>query len=117
MSQEPRVVYCHCAYTRVLPAEVKAEVLSGLCESGRAFETVPDLCELAAKRAPELAAYTSGEAPLKIAACFPRAVRWLFHGAGTPLPERGVELLNMREQSAEECLDALLRTSPEGEEV
>ena len=90
----------------------------------RVPRAVDDGHELAARRSPELASYASGEAPLKIAACFPRAVRWLFHGAGTPLPSRSVELLNMREQSAEECLKGLLDTklragdaSPEGVEV
>ena len=44
----------------------------------------------------------------KIAACYPRAVTWLFHAAGTPLPDEGIEVLNMREDSAEQIVTELL---------
>jgi hypothetical protein len=39
--------------------------------------------------------------PLRIIACYPRAVRGLFRAARVPLSE-DVEILNMREQSAAE---------------
>ncbi|HYR59449.1 MAG TPA: hypothetical protein VEO95_12500, partial [Chthoniobacteraceae bacterium] len=39
--------------------------------------------------------------------CFPRAVKWLFHQAGAPLPLNGAEVLNMRVQSGDEVCDAL----------
>jgi hypothetical protein len=100
------ILYCHCAYAKVVPQETKQAVLSGLNESGAAFEAVPDLCEMAARKDPALARFAScGE--LKIAACYPRAVKWLFHGAGFPLPEDGIQVLNMREQSAGDVLGAL----------
>jgi hypothetical protein len=35
-------------------------------------------------------------------------VKWLFHAAGTPLPETGVEILNMREQDPDEVAARLL---------
>jgi hypothetical protein len=39
-------------------------------------------------------------------------VKWLFHHAGAPLPEDGrVEILNMRESSADEIASALLSPS------
>ena len=44
----------------------------------------------------------------KIAACYPRAVKWLFHAAGTPLPSGGVDVLNMREDSADDVIRELL---------
>ncbi|MFT5048933.1 MAG: hypothetical protein ACI8QZ_000320 [Chlamydiales bacterium] len=101
------VLYCHCAYAKVLPKEVRDEVLTGLTESGVAFEAVPDLCEMAARKDPTLARVAAcGD--LKIAACFPRAVTWLFHGAGTPLPETGVEILNMRTRAAGEIVERAL---------
>ena len=45
--------------------------------------------------------------PVKIAACFPRAVKWLFAAANAPLPLGATEVLNMRNQSADEVLSSL----------
>lgn len=103
------ILYCHCAYAQVVPPEVKQAVLARLSASGAAFEAVPDLCELAARKDPALArlARTGG---LRIAACFPRAVRWLFHGAGAPLAEGTGEIWNMRELPAEAVAEGLLRS-------
>lgn len=112
MSDAPcRILYCHCAYAQVVPADVKAEVLRRLSESGVAFDAVPDLCDLAARKDPSLARI-AGNGPVKIAACFPRAVKWLFHGAGTPLPAEGVEVLNMRTDTAEAVCSKLLGGGP-----
>lgn len=78
-----------------------------LCDSGASFESVSDLCEMAAHRDPRLQALAAC-GRLRIAACYPRAVRGLFQQAGTPLPEE-VEVLNMRTQTAAEITDALLK--------
>ncbi len=108
MSQPlPSILYCHCQYAQVVPKEVKDAVLRRLCESGVAFEAVADLCEMSARRDPALARLASG-GPVKIAACFPRAVKWLFHQADAPLPPAAAEVLNMRTLSAEEAIAALL---------
>jgi len=61
---------------------------------------------MAAHRDPRLTALASC-GKLRIAACYPRAVRGLFQQAGAPLPE-GAEILNMRAQTAEEITEALL---------
>jgi len=106
----PRILYCHCQYAQVVPPEVKEAVLRKLCESGVAFDAVADLCELSARQDPSLKRLTEGGA-VKIAACFPRAVKWLFHTARADLPLDGVEVLNMRVQNAEEVAAALF--SPE----
>lgn len=103
----PTVLYCHCQYAQVLPAEVKQAVLRALCASGRPFEAVPDLCELAARRDPLLARLTEA-GPLKIAACFPRAVKGLFVAAGAPLSPEQTEVVNLRVLAAEEAGAALL---------
>jgi len=111
MSQPaPRILYCHCQYAQVVPKEVKETVLRRLCESGVAFEAVADLCEMAARRDPALAqlAAAGEESGIKIAACFPRAVKGLFHQAGADLPLARTEILNMRTQPGEEVADALL---------
>ena len=102
----PRILYCHCQYAQVVPPEVKAAVLRRLCESGVSFEAVADLCEMSARKDPALARLAQGDS-IKIAACFPRAVKWLFHTATAPLPVSGTEVLNMRVQSAEEIGAAL----------
>ena len=108
MSQAPpSILYCHCQYAQVVPKEVKDAVLRKLCESGVEFEAVADLCEMAARRDPALARLAAGGA-VKIAACFPRAVKGLFHQAGADLPADGAEVLNMRVQAAEEVVAALL---------
>ena len=114
MSNPARILYCHCTYAQVVPPEVKQEVLRRLAESGVAFDAVADLCELSAKRDPllkQLATEAAG-ATLKIAACYPRAVRWLFNAAESPLPEAGVEVCNMRTESAEQVVQALVNGRP-----
>lgn len=107
MSQPNRILYCHCAYAQVVPKEVKEEVLRQLAASGVAFDAVPDLCELSAKGDPSLARL-AGDGNVKIAACYPRAVKWLFAAAGVKLPEQGVEILNMRTEPAEKVVFAIL---------
>ena len=102
----PRILYCHCAFARVVPPETKAAVLEGLARDDSPFEAVPDLCEMAARHDPRLAELAAG-GPLRIAACYPRAVRWLFASAGAQLNERSVEILNMRTATAADVLDAL----------
>ncbi len=102
-----RVLYCHCAFTSVVPKAVKEEVLRRLTDSGLPFDAVPDLCELTAKKDPCLKDLAAGGDAVRIAACYPRAVRWMFAGAGAPLPENGVEVLNMRTETAETVLAGL----------
>ncbi len=108
---ERRIVYCHCAYARVVPPEVKDEVLAGLANSGVAFDAVPDLCELAARQDPALQRLASDTAPVDVVACYPRAVKWLFHAAEASLPEAGVTIHNMRTDTAQATLAAVLGTA------
>jgi len=103
----PRILYCHCAYAKVVPPEVKTAVLAGLSEANVEFDAVPDLCEMAAhsdERLRELA----GQGPLRIAACYPRAVKWLFAAAGAQLPDADARIWNMRVESADAVLHGLL---------
>ena len=109
-----RILYCRCAYAQVVPAAVKDAVLEGLAAAGRGFEMVPDLCEMAARRDPHLAELARGDRPLKIFACWPRAVQGLFVLADAPLPQQGVEILNMRTDSAETVLAGVLAAPSEG---
>ena len=107
-----RVLYCHCAYAKVVPQETKMAVLSGLSERGIEFEAVPDLCEMAARSDPRLRELAA-EAPLTIAACYPRAVRWLFAAAGADLPDNAsVRVLNMRVEAADAIVAGLVAQAP-----
>lgn len=101
------MLYCHCKYAKVIAPEVKAAVLKGLTDSGLAFEAVADLCEMSARKDPSLERLNA-PGQTRIAACFPRAVKWLFHAAGHSIDEDSVEVCNMREQSADEVLAAML---------
>ncbi len=103
----PCLLYCHCQYAQVVPREVKEAVLRRLCESGMPFEAVADLCEMSARRDPALQRLSANGA-VKIAACFPRAVKWLFAASGAPLKPEQTEVLNMRVQSADEVVERLM---------
>ncbi len=106
MSAPTRILFCNCTYAQVVPKEVKEAVLRKLCESGVAFDAVADLCEMSARQDPALQRLAA-EGTVKIAACYPRAVKWLFAAAKAPLPLDGTEVLNMRVQGAEEIAAAL----------
>jgi hypothetical protein len=110
-----RMLYCRCAFAQVVPVDVKGAVLDGLAGSGRGFEAVADLCDMAARRDPhlaDLAALAREGTTLRIAACWPRAVRGLFHLAHSPLAETGVEILNMRTLPADRVLAGMLDGDP-----
>ena len=102
-----RIVYCRCAYAKVVPQDVKDAVLSALAQSGADFDAAPDLCEMSARKDERLLRL-AGHGPVTIAACYPRAVRWLFSAAGVALDTERVRILNMREQSAAEIVSEIL---------
>jgi hypothetical protein len=106
-AKNKRILYCRCAYAQAVPPGVKDEVLKQLGASGVAFDAVSDLCEMSAANDPRLKEIAA-EGNVRICACFPRAVKWLFHGAGADLPEEGVEVMNMRSETADEIVRKLL---------
>ncbi len=101
-----RIVYCHCSFARVIDPAVKAQVLEGLAGSEAAFDAVPDLCEMSARKDPALVQIAEGD--VTIVACYPRAVRWLFAAAGAPLDGERARIVNMRTDAAEAVLAAAL---------
>jgi NAD-dependent dihydropyrimidine dehydrogenase PreA subunit len=105
VSCDGKVLYCDCAYSKILPTKVKNEVRARLEASGRELEIVPDLCEKFGRKDPSLADHAA-DPDLTIVACYPRAVRWLFNGSGNPLDKK-VVVHNMREQTAAEIADTL----------
>ena len=106
-SATPRILYCRCAYARVVPNQVKDAVLEALAASGADFEAVPDLCEMSARKDKHLLEIAQ-QGPVKIAACYPRAVRWLFSAAGAPLNSDHAQILNMREAPADDIVREIL---------
>jgi heterodisulfide reductase subunit A-like polyferredoxin len=102
MANSPTILYCRCAYAKVVPQDVKDDVLRRLTDADVAFDAVADLCEMSAKGDPALKklATTAERDGLRIVACYPRAVKWLFSAAGAPLPQEGVQVLNMRTECA-----------------
>jgi hypothetical protein len=103
----PRILYCHCAFAKVVPQDVKAAVLRGLSEAGAEFDAVPDLCEMAAHADPRLRELVD-RGPLKIAACYPRAVKWLFAAGGATLQDDRVRIWNMRAEPADAIVEGLM---------
>lgn len=103
---DAKIVYCNCTYAKVIEDDTKAAVLEALSETGVAFHGVPDLCELAAKKDPQLKTLFA-DGPVRVAACYERAVKGLCHAAGVDWSD-DVTVINMREHSAAEVVQELL---------
>jgi len=110
-------LFCTCAHYDIVPEASKGRILSGLSQAGLKIEMVDDLCGLAANRDPRLRSWAQAPS-LAIVACFPRAIRWLFHAAGVPPLNGQVRVFNMRTQMPEEIISAIsdcgLRTADSG---
>lgn len=104
----PTILYCHCQYAQVVPKEVKEALLRTLCDSGVPFEAVADLCEMSARKDPALQRFAASGA-VKIAACYPRAVKWLFAAANAALNPDTTEVVNMRTLSGDAVSEGILR--------
>jgi NAD-dependent dihydropyrimidine dehydrogenase PreA subunit len=111
--QDSYILFCHCAFANILPGGVKQEVLQALKESGLSFIDVPDLCKLAARKS-QLLAELAGAARLTIAACHPRAIRWLLASGGASLRDGSAEFLDMRGASAEQILPSIRKLAADG---
>lgn len=96
------VLFCHCAYSQVISESIKQQVLEGLREAGCAFSEVADLCELAARR-DSLFQQLGETQNLKIIACYPRTMKWLFDASGSTMPP-DTEIFNMRTDLPENIL-------------
>jgi len=107
MSEQRPILYCRCAFAKVLPEEVKDGVLQRLVASDFPFDSVPDLCEMSAKNDPSLKEIAAQE-NVCIVACYPRAVRWLFDAAGAPIDPQRVKVLNMRTESVDKVWEDIL---------
>lgn len=100
------ILFCNCVHYDLIPSGTREQILHSLSRSGVQVEVVADLCGLAAGRDPRMQTWARASS-LTVIACFPRAIRWLFHAAGVSLWEERTQFLNMRAQSAQEILDGL----------
>lgn len=107
MSKDTTILYCRCAYPHVIPQETAERLLGALESSGQDFNIISDMCFMAARQPDRLKALTQNKS-LKILACFPRAVKWLFEWAG--IDTNDVEFFNMRTTPPEELMKSLLGT-------
>ncbi len=105
MPAAAHILYCHCAQFETICPDTKEAVLAGLCRARSAFTAIPDLCRLAADRDPALGRMCDSE-DFRIAACYPRAVRWLLARCGdqADIPAR---VSNMRADPPETIIDTL----------
>jgi len=104
----PLVLLCKCAHYDIIPRAVRDETSRLLSDSGARVQEVADLCGLAAARDSRLQEWAQTSS-LAIVACFPRAIRWLFHAAGVQLSLERVRFFNMRTQSPEEITRELMK--------
>ena len=104
-----KIVYCHCTYARIIDKDTKKTVLTALTETGVPFVAVPDLCEMAAHKDPQFKNLLEG-GPVRIAACYKRAVKGLCSAAGVEWHDEDVDVINMREGDAAAVVQALLNT-------
>jgi len=111
LSDQPHILYCHCAHTDLVPEGRRTQVLNHLRRSGLAFEAVPDLCGLVAEKNTRLQ-QIARHPNVTIIACYPRTVRWLLDAAGIPFDAHRFEVLNMREHSAEKIIQAMTGHQP-----
>ena len=105
---EQTVVYCHCTFANVIPAEVKNAALAEIIASGLNSQAVPDLCQMAAEGDERLGVIAAAE-ETTVVACYQRAVKGLFDRAGYPLKldDDAVTVLNMREHDADGIVEQL----------
>ncbi|HEY5911585.1 MAG TPA: ferredoxin family protein [Verrucomicrobiae bacterium] len=103
-------IVCRCESAGLVSPDLLHSASSALEAQGYVVHAVHDLCELASRRDPMLARLAQ-TGSLKILACYPRAVRWLFAAAGAPL-QPDVEMTNLRTETSEIAVSAVLDGGP-----
>ncbi len=108
MAKSATILFCQCSFSRIIDEQVISKILSGLEEAEVAFETVDDLCGMAARKDVAVKRWVRTES-LSIVACFPRAVKWLFSFGGASLQNDDVKIFNMRTESPEDIIASLIQ--------
>jgi len=101
-------IYCNCSYADIISEDMRSSVLKKITStSDNSLMVLPDLCQLAARKDPLLQKISDAADGIRIAACYPRAVKWLLEAAGVELNDKQVEYLNMRQATTAETIDFL----------
>jgi NAD-dependent dihydropyrimidine dehydrogenase PreA subunit len=96
MPENNPILFCQCSERGILSDEAKRAARAEFCRQGRPFTEVADLCGCVANRDRSLLALAASAAKLTVAACHPRAVRWLLHAAGLAVEGDRLEVLDLR---------------------
>lgn len=110
------ILFCHCVHHHTLPEAMRRAVREAVAARGIPIVDVPDLCGVCADGAAALKETLSQAERVAVAACHPRALRWLLHAAGCALPP-DTQFLNLRTASTPELLaqvDRLPETASDG---
>jgi Pyruvate/2-oxoacid:ferredoxin oxidoreductase delta subunit len=105
MGDKKQIIFCQCKYARAIPKDTKETVEKALNDSGTDFTCVDDLCDLSIHQ-PDKLQELKAKGDVDVVACFPRAVKGIFHNAGIELGEEN-KIHNMRDTSAETILKDL----------
>ncbi len=105
MSEPVSILFCNCSHSDIIKSGVKSAVLEALQQRGIVFKGLNGLCRAAKERQPFLKEFAQHGG--LVIACYPRAVKWLFHWSGNPLDEDKVTILNMRTQNPELIISEL----------
>ncbi|MCK5851301.1 MAG: ferredoxin family protein [Kiritimatiellae bacterium] len=100
------IVVCKCASGGVLPAESLRKIIDELSGRGIKHVVVEDLCRMVSVKSPFLGEISERE-DVAIAACHPRAVRWLLRQAGARLSIPDARILNIRTDDVGLFIDRL----------
>ncbi len=111
MDKTSKILFCGCVHYELTPESVKREILGTLRAEGVDVVAVPDLCRLAGRNDPMLREMVE-TGPLTIAACYPRAVKWLLYRAGIDTDANEIRIVNMRTGSSADILEELLGRTP-----
>ncbi len=106
MNSVSKIIYCHCAYAKIIDENKKMEVLKELAQIEQSVDFVPDLCEMSAKNDPKLKEIFD-DTPTCVIACYKRSVKWLLHNRDVKWNEDHYQVLNMREDTADEIISKI----------
>lgn len=101
MAQIRKILLCRCTCGKALPADAVGQAIASLggdCPQGE-LTVVDDMCELAQRQDPTLAALLESD-HLTVLACAPRAVRWLLAKCSPAADPSRLQLLDLREDSS-----------------
>lgn len=102
-----KLLVCRCAKGGDGLADTRQHILEALTSTHLPVEAIDDLCELAARKDPQLLK-TAAEHGLQVVACYPRAVKAMLEAAGCKFEGQELTVYNPRTDSEETIVAKLL---------